>query len=299
MRGITANLFKGDMKNKGRLRDLFRRCLTCVLDIEVCLIMLSFVYSLFSRRLRPVKKFVIFAQGRTGSTLLIDLLDSHPQIHCDGEILDTRRRFLLRFFLEAKSGRWRRKKTYGFSVRIKHIVDNQKIRDAGSFLADLYRGGWNIIYLKRRNILRQTVSVFVVKYRNKWERFLSDPPERVAIRIDCKEFLRRMKIRERSLKDEEKALAGLPHLALVYEDHLLKSEHHQLTLDGIFEWLGVPSAPVGTNLVKITPEKLSDFIENYDEFIKAVNDAGYARFLDEADVGTDNYGESHPSDAKK
>ena len=37
--------------------------------------------------------FVVFGQGRTGSTLLQNMLNRHSRIHCDGEILAERRLF--------------------------------------------------------------------------------------------------------------------------------------------------------------------------------------------------------------
>lgn len=262
---------------KNRVNLFFRPCLAFVLDIEICLFILSFGYSLFFRRSRPVKKFVIFAQDRTGSTLLVDLLNS-PQICCDGEILKERRRFFLRSFLAAKSVRLRRIEIYGFSVKIKQLKDTQKVNDIRSFLIDLHEKGWKIIYLKRENFLRQAVSRLVADHRG-YRRYLSDPPEQLVIRIDCQELLRRIKKIEFLRREEEKALSGLPYLELVYEDHLLKPECHQPTLDRIFEYFGIASVPVKTDLVKITPEKFVDFIENYDEFMKIVKDAGYARFL--------------------
>jgi hypothetical protein len=33
------------------------------------------------------KKFIIFSQSRSGSTLLKELLHSHPSVNCEGEIL--------------------------------------------------------------------------------------------------------------------------------------------------------------------------------------------------------------------
>ena len=36
----------------------------------------------------PEKKFIIFAQGRSGSTLLVSLMNCHKEIFCDGEILN-------------------------------------------------------------------------------------------------------------------------------------------------------------------------------------------------------------------
>ena len=35
----------------------------------------------------PAPRFVVYAQGRTGSRLLCELLGSHSKIHCDFEIL--------------------------------------------------------------------------------------------------------------------------------------------------------------------------------------------------------------------
>ncbi len=35
----------------------------------------------------PSKQFLIMIQGRSGSSLLCDLLDSHPGVHCQNELL--------------------------------------------------------------------------------------------------------------------------------------------------------------------------------------------------------------------
>ncbi|HBE17486.1 MAG TPA: hypothetical protein DEG17_03890 [Cyanobacteria bacterium UBA11149] len=50
----------------------------------------AYLRVLFKHKNIPSNKFVIFGQGRTGSTLLYSLLNSHPQIHCDEEILEDR-----------------------------------------------------------------------------------------------------------------------------------------------------------------------------------------------------------------
>ena len=53
---------------------------------------LSFHFLLTSSR-KPPTKFVIFGRGRSGSTLLVSLLNSNPDIHCDGEILSRKKLF--------------------------------------------------------------------------------------------------------------------------------------------------------------------------------------------------------------
>ncbi len=39
-------------------------------------------------------KFIIFGQGRSGSTLLKQLLDSHPEITCEGELLNVEDKYV-------------------------------------------------------------------------------------------------------------------------------------------------------------------------------------------------------------
>jgi hypothetical protein len=50
----------------------------------------------------PKHKFSIFAQGRTGSALLTDTLDTHSRIRCEGELLRQPRLFPV-LFIENKA----------------------------------------------------------------------------------------------------------------------------------------------------------------------------------------------------
>jgi hypothetical protein len=34
-------------------------------------------------RVRPATRFIVFTASRTGSDLLVDLLNSHPEVHCE------------------------------------------------------------------------------------------------------------------------------------------------------------------------------------------------------------------------
>lgn len=75
----------------------------------------------------PKTRFVIFGQGRSGSQLLCDLLDSHSQIRWDKEILSqpTLRPYQLilnRALLSSCNA-------YGFKVKIDQLAEKQRIRD--------------------------------------------------------------------------------------------------------------------------------------------------------------------------
>lgn len=99
----------------------------------------------------PEKKFVIFGRGRSGSTLLVELLDSHPQIHCDNEILHDRVLFP-RLYIDSCASRYQ-SQVYGFKFLSYQIKDVQRISQPKKFLLQLYQSGYKIIYLRRENLL--------------------------------------------------------------------------------------------------------------------------------------------------
>lgn len=109
----------------------------------------------------PGTKFVLFAQGRTGSDLLNSLINSHPAIYCDEEILNHKVLFPMTF-VKGKYALSPRN-VYGFKLKIYHVTDSQNIDNPKHFMSDLYQRGWKMIYLYRRNILRQVISGFVAQ----------------------------------------------------------------------------------------------------------------------------------------
>lgn len=119
----------------------------------------------------PYKKFVIFCQGRTGSTLLYSLLNSHQQIHCDEEILEDSVFFPFQY-VKGRCAK-AKKNVYGFRVKIYQLIHNQHQKPE-KFLLNLSKDGWQIIYLKRTNILRQAISRMVAKSKDEWHTTLTD-----------------------------------------------------------------------------------------------------------------------------
>jgi hypothetical protein len=78
---------------------------------------------------------------------------------------------------------------------------------------------------------------------------------------------------------DEKVIKEIPHYYVDYDDDLLKSEKHQVTMDKIFEYLGLPSCQVNTRFVRLTSDKISDFVENYQDMKESLANTKYARFL--------------------
>ena len=110
----------------------------------------------------PRQKFVIFGQGKSGSTLLTTLFNSHPEIHCDQEILFNPVKFP-KLFVRARC-RAAVKPVYGFKVKIYQLngmtwtSPRQSISDPSTFLRYFQQRGWKIIYLRRENLLRTEIS---------------------------------------------------------------------------------------------------------------------------------------------
>ncbi|MEB3359107.1 MAG: hypothetical protein VKK04_20440 [Synechococcales bacterium] len=231
---------------------------------------------LLTYRPDQVNRFVIFGQGRSGSQLLCDLIGSHPQVHCDLEILSQKVAFPIAYInsLCARSGA----PTYGFKVKIYQLVEDQHL-DPQQFLQTLHQRNWKIIYLTRTNVLRQSLSSLVGAIKNQWHIRSSSAADRSKVHIDCDRLLAELNSRQRYSQQEETILSTLPHIKVVYEEDLLIQEHHQPTLDRIFAYLGVESVPAKSKLKRTSSDRIADIIQNYDELVNTLQGTPFAEFL--------------------
>ncbi|MEM9823740.1 MAG: hypothetical protein AAF985_21830, partial [Bacteroidota bacterium] len=145
---------------------------------------------------RTLGKFVIFGQGRTGSTLLVDLLNSHPTIACEQEIFSRRYHLLsgkLRWpyrFLQGMEARHAHQ-TFGFKVKIYQLTLHQHL-DPMDFLDRLEQRGYQIIYLRRDNFLEHAISGLSAQQTKRFHLFKGElneyPPIELSV-ADLEEAL--------------------------------------------------------------------------------------------------------------
>jgi hypothetical protein len=219
---------------------------------------------------------VIFAQGRSGSTLLADLLNSHPLVYCADEILTWKRANPASYAAACSVGH--RCDTYGFKVKIYQLTEAQELSKPGELLRELSDQGWILLHLQRRNVLRQALSSMVAGQRRVYHQSLGSgglPP----VPIDPAELLRQTAQRLRYCEQEAEALDGLAFEAFVYEDDLLRPECHQATADRAFAYLGIDGVPVKTQLRKIADRPLEEVVANADEVSTAVAASPFADLL--------------------
>jgi hypothetical protein len=224
-------------------------------------------------------RFIIVANGRTGSTLLVDLLDSHPMIACADELLNERhwrRRhrpllWLARAFPILYLERQAHKSTqaaYGFKLKTGGQVHN-----LGSTLTSLHRRGWKLIYLARSDALQQTFSWSVAKLTGRWQTTIEQPGRSQSVTLDVPSFLRDLQTTLHDRQCLAEIMAPLPHLALVYEDDLARPVLRPATCERICTWLGIAPAPCSNRIVRTWEQPYPAMIRNYDEIVAAVADS--------------------------
>ncbi len=216
-------------------------------------------------------KFVVFGQGRSGSTLLKQLLDSHPLIKCEGELLNEKDGYLTRHFLRRIVYKFPLQafnlrafisniECYGFTLLFYQYYPPETI------LQKLYKNGWKIIHLTRSDAFRQTISHFVARETKLWHRTHSGESRvEEMIRLDPAEFNFWMNRLLRNKHSEEKIFRRLPHFMINYEADLKDKKNWQPVCNNIFEYLSLPHAPVRASLKKTYTIPYSRIVENYDE----------------------------------
>lgn len=229
------------------------------------------------RRGEPPTQFVVFAQGRTGSTLLVDLLHSIPAVHCDEEI----RTAPVRFPRQWVAGHRARHRTqaYGFKVKIYQLTDVQGIRDVGRWVQHMRSDGWEIIHLFRRNLLRHVISNIAADQRGSFTYRGSAPPALTPLHIEPDHLVRWMRTREAVGLQELVALDGFPTLP-VCEDDLAEGDSHQARLDRLTEARRLPASVARTSVRRAGGGPLSDLLANADEVARALEGTPWERYLE-------------------
>lgn len=236
--------------------------------------------------LRPPKveireRFVVFSQSRCGSSLLAELLDAHPEVHCATEIFRLSPPFpnAYRRAVERLSPA----PVFGFKLQVHHLDNELGLddRQAEAFIVGLVEAGYRFIYLKRENSLRQVISDRLREAGGPTYLRSSGPHVIDPLTVDVEAVLARLKTRQHYWDVAEKLLEHTDHVRVGYEADLQESGNHQATADRLFSFLGLQSAPVSTSTRRINTRRLSELVENYAELQAALADTPWAAQLEQ------------------
>jgi hypothetical protein len=234
---------------------------------------------------RATERVVLFHVGRSGSTLLGDLLGQHPQFYWDGEIyedlfqaMEQRRRRPrtaareidpLRY-LECRMA-WPGARLFGFEVKFFHL------QFFGVPLADYLgrleqKGFQNIILLERRNTLRVILSGLIAAHSGQWHlspgkrcRPMKVMLGRHPIAIDRRRgsLISFLEEYRHSFGHLEELLRGKRFLRLVYEDDL--QQNPLIGYHRVCRFLKIPPVNARVRYARTNPFPLSDLVEDIEK----------------------------------
>lgn len=180
--------------------------------------------------------------------MLVELLDSHPQIRCESEILldaPPKPEALIRARAKEAGGRGQ---VYGFKFMAHHASWQPKAFDSmREFVAMLHSEGFGLIVLRRRRMLDQAVSVLVAEQVGYHPR-RGDGVRLTSFEADTADLLSVLVFLDQQRILLEEAVSSLPHLSLFYEDDI--ESDAQGAAARVSSWLGLPAAVGVSDLVR-------------------------------------------------
>lgn len=239
--------------------------------------------------------------GRSGSTVVADLLGQHPLVRWDGEVYQRIFRVRERAdgslppiagidpvrYLAGRAGRlgaaW-----YGFELKFFHL----RLLGAqpGAFVdaLDSELPGLHWIVLRRRNTLRKVVSSLAARASGTWhlrpgakaprQRVHVDPAA-VFVDREHRPLLELLAGYERDFAALGRRLAGRRALWLSYEDDVTTDPRR--AYGRICEFVGLPAHAARVRRARTNPQPLAELIGNFDEVREALRGSGFEWMLEE------------------
>ncbi|MHC5063372.1 MAG: sulfotransferase [Planctomycetota bacterium] len=246
------------------------------------------------------ENFIILSDSRSGSTLVVSLLNSHGQVRCEGEVFHQN---------EPKKIFWRAARPGETTAEELALRDS----DPGAFLekyvfsqesADELATGFKLFYhhaslpqwlpvwdflearkslkvihLIRENQLERILSNKIAMTTNKWFSLKSEgadaPPVVTLDEKTCYQEFQASATKQAKFRSQ---FSGHPMLEIAYEDLVADREASN---SRILEFLGVENRPMFTGLKKQNTRKLSDAIGNFAELKKHFAGTKWAKYFEE------------------
>ncbi len=233
-------------------------------------------------------RVVIFAQGRTGSTLLEDLICSTGYFRRRGELLGGYRNPYVSYPYPYLSGlsKGSPKENFIFHLKIYHLTRDRIRRGKKpihprAFMKKLHEDGWKIIYLKRKNTVRHMFSNFIVGHRRRYDKS-DDAEEDIKIQVDMELFEASVEQALDHEREEMQALVGLEYHQLIYEEDLENGDNHQKTVGKILDFFSLKERKAKTVSKRINKKSLEEQILNYEAFYDLLERKGWLKYLHQA-----------------
>jgi LPS sulfotransferase NodH len=240
-----------------------------------------------------VTPFVIVCLPRTGSNLLGEMLDTHPEVLCHMEIFNPKSTYLSRKpHLRIGTKEERDRDPWTFLRRVYEVTDGRRVvglklmpnHNNPVLLSLLLNRKVRKIVLHRPNVLQTYVSTCIALQTQQWQLRAndSDGGQRRSIKVDIdvrafKRYARKVRIFYAIVRTIEVLTAqrfyhvNYPQLA---QDRVIATE--------LMQFLGInPNVQLQKPLAKQNASSLQQKVGNYDELKRELSrDAQFAALLD-------------------
>jgi len=225
-----------------------------------------------------LRRFVIVCGPRTGSELLRELLDSFPDVQCEGELLQRGKRWPIAYLNGRAALGGFGHRAWGCKVLDSHLheslVDSHPPGDR--LLPALVGDGWKIIHLRRRDLLAQALS-FLHAMQGQWHfrqasgftPFEADPAAVIAM----------LYVLDGNAEWLAERVAQVPHTTISYEDDLRLPERRGPALGRLADLLGVAPVGASTDLRAGAPAAPRDRLTNFAEVARALEQTRFRTLL--------------------
>lgn len=241
-----------------------------------------------------MSNFVIYTTQRTGSTLLVQLLDSHPQVLCIGEAFIDSEIYHAEYsyYRYIKESIWRRAYSRLFRSRaVKYYLNrfySLPQQQAVGFkmmasytpqfdcvLRYIRENDVKIIHLVRQNYLKKYLSLARASQSGQWHARKPVQPRKIHVEPNnLVQGIRRLKEEDTLLNTY---LDGMPALKITYQS---LQQRQDAAVGRILDFLQVDQdIELTADLVKINPDSAKDVIANYEEVADSLRGTEYERFL--------------------
>lgn len=235
------------------------------------------VHAIFGHR--DYVRFIVLARSRTGSNMLLSMLNSHPRVRADGERFQRLNGACPDAVLaDLFAPHPRRIRAVGCKVFYYHPLDG----DPEQLMATLQAlDRLHVIHLKRRNVLRTMLSRRIAAREDVWQ--IDRDEERPSIvtrrvRITPQEIEKVCALTRQWEAAGDARFQDHPLLEVFYEDLV---ENVDREFQRIVRFLGLPGGKPIVQTRRQNPEPLSELIVNYAELKVAFRNSALAPFFDE------------------
>jgi LPS sulfotransferase NodH len=237
---------------------------------------------------RLPRQLVILTSGRSGSQLLVSLLNSRPDVLCQGEVLQSPSRLppwepdvLIRGYavraMRAARRAGEQPSVYGWKAASNDLRWHpSRYPDPTGFLRRCVGDDGLLVVLRRRNFVSQALSW---EHANVVQYHFDRSSEFEQMKVDPEGLLAQAFSYEVEDNWIEEVAAPLDHLELFYEDDLRDPHRQQITANRVAASLGLPVSPVSTPYVRVSPALPSDRIANLDEVREVFSGSRYEALL--------------------